>query len=116
MLDNLYEFLENIIQDGGTVLFEAEALPAKITKFVDEYNLKYNANISIYSEGVVTLHENADKWGLELRMYVPIKPPIHLIHLFRSNTVYKNTYKFRLNDNEIIERLFERGFRLGTNS
>lgn len=115
MINKILDFLDSIMRNGGSYLIEAEAKQKTMETFIKEYNDAFTPPITLQSEGIICLHNNADKWGLELRLYVPIAPPIALAKLFCKNRAYKTEYLYRLNDNRIIEELFKNGCRIGIN-
>ncbi len=115
MVNQILIFLDDIKDDGGHFFIEAEATPRTMANFIDSYNTTNTPNIFLNSEGVICLQEDADKWGLELRLYVPIAPPPPIAALFCRNTVYRTEYSHRLNDNNIIRQLFHHGCRIGLN-
>lgn len=97
------------------VFIEAEGKPNKIRNFVDDYNRKYNENLDMYDDGLIVLQEDADKWGLELRLYFDDASGISAGVQVTKNTVYRSEYSFRINDVEIIKDLFDYGYRIGLN-
>lgn len=115
MLNRILNFLNDIKQNGGTFFIEAEAKPGIMTTFINDYNQTHTPAITLNSEGIIVLQKDANKWALELRLYVPVAPPADIAHLFGRNTVYKAEYSYRLNDNRIIRELFNNGCRIGLN-
>ena len=115
MLKRILDFLNDIKQNGGDFFIEAEAKPGTMAKFINDYNQTHTPAITLYSEGIIVLQEDANKWALELRLYVPVAPPADIAHLFGKNRVYKAEYLYRLNDNRIIRELFNNGYRIGLN-
>lgn len=98
------------------VFIEAEARPDRMRNFIDEYNISYGESLSINDEGIILLQQDADKWGLELRLYINSCPPQPIMEFgFIRNRAYRNEYAYRLNDNKIINHLFECGYRIGLN-
>lgn len=114
-MEELLSFLQDIKNQGFDFLIEAEARSRRMQSFINEYNNRYNCNISLESEGVILLDPTDDKWGLELRLYVPITPPRSLIPPFCKNNIYKAGFTYRLSNNDIIQDLFDNGLRLGNN-
>ena len=106
------ELDEFIRMTGDCVFIEAEAKPSRLRNFYREYNAKYSPSINDYSDGVIVLENDADKWGLELRLYLHNKPTC--IHATR-NTVYRGDYSYRINDVAIIHDMFDLGYRIGLN-
>lgn len=106
---NLDDFIKG--NDDG-VFIEAEARPSRLESFYAEYNSKYSPSINDDSEGIIVLEEDANKWGLELRLYLHHSPAC--IHAAR-NRDYRNGYEYRINDVDIIWKLFELGYRIGRN-
>lgn len=95
---------------------EAEARPGRMRNFIAWYNETYDQTLSIADDGVILLQEDANKWGLELRLYVGTCPPPNVRALgFTCNDAYRNDYPYRLNDNDVVMALFERGYRIGRN-
>ena len=110
----VYDFLMDLKAQGGSFFIEAEARPDRMNSFLSEYNARHHEALTTRSEGVICLQPDADKWGLELRLYVAEKPPAGLDG-FGKNPVYRNEYSYRLNDNRVIRELLDRGCRLGEN-
>ena len=111
MYDELLDFLRN-----EEFFIEAEAKPSRMRSFVDKYNSIYNETLSFYDDGMIILQDDANKWGLELRLYVSTRPPQNVYQLgFTHNDAYRENFSYRLNDNDIVEFLFDQGFRIGLN-
>lgn len=115
MVNKILDFLSDIKSEGGYFFIEAEAISRTMTNFIDGYNRTHNPIIDFNSEGIICLQDDANKWGLELRLYVPVNPPAAISALFCRNRVYRSEYSYRLNDNNIIRELFEHGCRIGLN-
>lgn len=105
--------LDNFIKENGDDVFiEAEGRPTRLASFYQEYNSNYSPSINDSTDGIIVLEENANKWGLELRLYMHYEPTC--IQATR-NRAYRNEYGYRINDVEIIKELFELGYRIGEN-
>lgn len=115
MIERIIDFLLDIKSADECFFIEAEAIPNVMANFIIEYNNAYTPMITQNSEGVICLQECANKWGLELRLYVPAVPPTDIAELFCMNKVYRTEFSHRLNDNRIIRELFNNGFRIGIN-
>ncbi len=115
MLHSVIDFLNEIKERRYCYFIEAEAIPRRMMSFIDKYNSSHSPTINENSEGIICLQEDANKWGLELRLYVPIVPPRAIEHLFTRTSVYRGEFPYRLNDNDIIEALFDRGCKIGLN-
>ena len=65
------------------------------------------------AEGLPDYHKISDKWGRELRVYISNLDniPNHLSKEVRSNSY--NEYEGRINNNDLVMRMFEYGFRIG---
>jgi len=114
MIDIL-TFLNDLKGKGYDFFIEAEGCPDKMDTFICRYNTKYGDNINSSTDGIICLKPNANKWAIELRLYIPVEPPANIRNLFSQNRVYRKEYAYRLNDNEIINYLFENGYRIGLN-
>lgn len=111
-MEELLDFLS--AEDGFFI--EAEAKPNRIQKFILEYNGRYGDNINTESDGIIVLQPNANKYGLELRLYVKSCPPDEIMRYgFTKSNDYNPEYSYRLNNNQIIKELFEQGCRIGVN-
>ncbi len=111
MYTDLLNFLRN-----EDVFIEAEARPSRMRNFINKYNSSYDETLSINDDGIILLQEDANKWGLELRLYVRNCPPANVKSLgFTHNEDYRNDFSYRLNNNEIVQYLFEQGYRIGMN-
>lgn len=115
MMERILDFLNYIKQNGYDFFIEAEAKPGTMNTFISDYNRTHTPAIATNSEGIIVLQDDANKWALELRLYVPIAPPTDIAHLFGRNRVYKTEYSYRLNDNGIIRELFNNGCKIGLN-
>lgn len=115
MIEHILGFLDDIKHSGGNFFIEAEAKPGTMNTFIGDYNRTHSPAITINSEGIIVLQDDANKWALELRLYVPFAPPADIAHLFGRNRVYKTEYSYRLNDNGIIRELFNNGCKIGLN-
>ncbi len=115
MIKRILVFLDDIKQNGRDFFIEAEAKLGTMTTFINDYNQTHTPAITKYSDGIIVLREDANKWGLELRLYTPVAPPAVIAHLFGRNRVYKTKYLYRLNDNRLIRELFNNGCRIGLN-
>ena len=115
MIDKLIDFLRDISSKGNSFFIEAEGKPGVINNFIINYNATHRGRIDDQSEGIILLENNANKWGLELRLYVPETPPVALLKMFTRNTVYRSEYKYRLNDNGLISELLKIGYKIGLN-
>lgn len=111
----MYEDLLNFLRNEEFFI-EAEARPSTMQRFIDRYNATYNETLTFYDDGMIILQENANKWGLELRLYVYHRPPENVYQLgFTHNDAYRDNFSYRLNDNNIVKYLFEQGYRIGLN-
>ncbi len=115
MVEKILDFLDKIKRDGGSFFIEAEAKPETMKTFINEYNRTHTPAVTMNSEGIVALQESANKWALELRLYVPAAPPAEIADLFGKNKVYRTEYIYRLNDNRLIRGLFANGCKIGMN-
>lgn len=110
---SLAQDLDRFIQKTGDNIFiEAEAKPSRLKSFYDEYNSMYTPTIDNNTDGIIVLEEDANKWGLELRLYLHNRPTFIQT---TKNTVYRNEYPYRINDVKIIKDLFDLGYRIGIN-
>ena len=101
---------------GQHVLIEVEGKQSTINNFIAEYN-KTHTPISSTSNGIVLLQDDADKWGLEERVYLQSKTgiPDELKKRARKNDAYKADYPFRISDNALVGALLYEGFNVGIN-
>lgn len=97
------------------VFIEAEAKDSKMQNFIREYNTRFSEQLSISDNGIITLHDNANKWGLELRCYFNNKNGFPIGVNITSNRVYRSEYSYRFNDVDVIWELFDLGYRIGIN-
>lgn len=105
-LDHFIKSLEN------DVFIEAEGRPSSLGSFYEEYNSSYSPSINDFTNGIIVLDEDANKWGLELRLYLHENPScIKATH----NRVYRKEYAYRVNDVDVIKEMFNLGYRIGLN-
>lgn len=110
---NIAEELDNFIKNNDSGVFiEVEGKPSVLKDFYERYNAQYSANINKTTDGVIELQDNANKWGIELRLYLHVKPTCIKA---TKNTVYRSEYPYRINDKEIIKELFRLGYHIGRN-
>ncbi len=111
MYEELIEFLSN-----EECFIEAEGKYSALNNFICNYNANFNTNLTINDDGIIFLKDDANKWGLELRLYVRNCPPNNVRRLgFTHNDAYRNDFSYRLNNNEIVNYLFNIGYRIGFN-
>lgn len=111
MYEELIEFLRN-----EECFIEAEGKYSALNNFIRNYNANFNTNLTISDDGIIFLKDDANKWGLELRLYVRNCPPINVKRLgFTYNDAYRNDFSYRLNNNDIVNYLFNIGYRIGFN-
>lgn len=95
---------------------EAEGKLSSIGSFINTYNGRFGTTLSTYDDGIILLQDDANKWGLELRLYVRTCPPSNVKRLgFTHNNAYRNHFSYRLNNNDIVNYLFSIGYRIGFN-
>ena len=112
----MYNDLLKFLSDEDDFFIEAEAKPDRMTSFINDYNKSYSPQITLYSDGIIILQDDANKRGLELRLYVRSCPPTNVKSLgFTHNNAYRSDYSYRLNKNQIVEFLFKYGCRIGVN-
>ncbi|MBR1858804.1 MAG: hypothetical protein IJ797_04845 [Selenomonadaceae bacterium] len=112
----MYNDLLKFLSDEDNFFIEAEAKPDRMTSFINDYNKSYSPQITLYSDGIILLQDDANKRGLELRLYVRSCPPTNVKSLgFTHNNAYRSDYSYRLNDNKIIKSLLSDGYRIGLN-
>lgn len=111
MYEELVEFLSS-----EECFIEAEGKMSSINNFIDRYNRDFGATLRATDDGIILLQDDANKWGLELRLYVRSCPPINVKRLgFTHNNAYRNDFTYRLNNNDIVNFLFDIGYRIGFN-
>lgn len=109
LADRLDDFIK---QNESEVFIEAEGRPSRLNSFYAEYNAKYSPAISNATRGIIVLEEDANKWGLELRLYLNHKPDFVQV---TKTVTYRNDYPYRINDKQLIQELFDLGYRIGLN-
>ncbi len=107
-----YDLNNEIEEYGMDVFIEAEGKLERLRPFFNEYNSKYSPYINERTNGIIVLDNNANKWGLELRLYLHFRPSC--VSSTR-NKVYRSEYNFRINDVELIWEMFDLGYRIGNN-
>lgn len=95
---------------------EAEARPDKMQIFLNDYNHAFGEALTFDSDGLIVLQPDANKWAVELRLYVNNCPDdIKTRYGFAGNRAYRPEYSFRMNNNSVIKQLFNCGYRIGLN-
>ena len=97
------------------VFIEAEGKPSVIKKFIRTYNYEYDHRIDEYEKGIIVLQNDANKRGLELRMYFNDKSGIPSEIRITRTKGYRGEYLYRINDNELIRDMFSLGYEIGYN-
>ena len=115
-LNQAYAYLTNPLRRP---FIEAEIANSSQRRFEDGYAVSttgYPLPINTYEMPYFVLPANADKWGIELRLYFIadnlIPDFLHEISTGNNRPGYEQ-YNRRINNNELINYLFERGFILG---
>lgn len=102
----MYEELVNFLSNEECFI-EAEGKISPINNFITKYNDRFGASLTINDNGIILLQDDANKWGLELRLYVRTRPPYNVKRLgFTHNNAYRNDFTYRLNNNDIVNFLF----------
>ena len=105
--------LDSFIRNSGNDVFiEVEGRPQNLSEFYRDYNSRYSPSVNDSTDGIIVLENDANKWGLEYRLYLHDKP--NFINVTR-NTVYRSEYSYRINDKDVIKELFDMGYRIGLN-
>jgi len=111
----MYEELMAFLQTEECFI-EAEGRPSALNGFINKYNKDYGLHLSINDNGIICLGNDANKWGLELRLYVRNCPPASVKSLgFTHNIHYRDNFSYRLNNNQVISFLFSRDYKIGFN-
>ena len=112
-MESIAKQLDMLIRSNGLPVFiEAEGRPSRLTNFYADYNARYSPAVNGNTDGIIVLEEDANKWGLELRLYLHFCPSG--IQVTR-NRVYRKEYEYRINDVDVIWELFDLGYRIGLN-
>ena len=112
------EFLQFLQNSGQTIFIEAEAKSGRMENFIIDYNARYGHEIDLGTDGICLLGDDVDKWGIELRIYVN-----NIINIpdswssknYRTTHYRSNEFAYRLDDNSLVQFLFENGYRIGRN-
>lgn len=111
-------FLNFLDEMGGEFFLEAEAKPGRMARFIDEYNGKYSPPVDFETDGICTLNDSVDKWGVELRIYlnnVSGMPSDWVDRVYKNSLYHANEFSYRIDDNELVWELFDNGYRIGYN-
>lgn len=109
ILDNFFR------QSHQEVFIEAEGKPSVIRNFIKRYNSNYGHHINENEDGIIVLQEDANKWGLELRMYFDDKSGVPKEINVTKTKGYRGEYSFRINDINLINQMFSLGYEIGCN-
>lgn len=116
-MDNNDSFLQFLQQNPQSIFIEVEAREDKMANFISGYNGKYHKSISMLDQGIRKLGD-VDKWGIELRVYFN---NTNNLSEYWKNRMYQNRiyradeFKYRVDDNNLVNFLFEKGYILGYN-
>ena len=113
---DIAEQLDEFFRESGQEVFiEAEGKPKVIFNFINDYNARFGHGIDEKEDGIIVLKDDANKWGLELRMYFNDKSGVpHTIHVTKTKG-YRGNYDFRINDIDLIDEMFSLGYEIGIN-
>lgn len=115
----MYEdFLQFLQESGQTIFIEAEAKEGRMSNFIKTYNEEYDPEIGLQTNGICLLGDAVDKWGIELRIYVnniTNLPDSWSSRNYRTTHYRSNEFTYRLDDNKLVQFLFENGYRIGLN-
>ncbi len=97
---------------------EIEAKESIINAYKETYKNLTGTSLPTRTDSVVTLPNNADKWGREMRLYFSCTnsestPQSVSNQMTVAGRPGYEDWNKRLNSGDIIDRLFEYGFRLG---
>lgn len=101
-----------------SIRLEAEGKRERLLRFFEEYGRITSEPLDFDTDGVVLLQDDADKWGLELRIYISDTAdfPQEYTAYLTKNTRFEEKYKAyaaRLNNNGLIMQLIRTGLRIG---
>lgn len=120
-MDNgILELARYLIANNRDIRIEAEARQSRLESFFNQYRRITGESINGDTDGIVLLQNDADKWGLELRIYMSNADnfPAHYSDYLTTCTRVEEKYQgylARLNNNDIIIELIRIGFRIGEN-
>lgn len=109
--DDLIVFLKGL----DDFFIEVEGKTNQLKDYIEEYNSKTNSHITLQTDGICILSDDADKWGLEFRLYTNERPQPLLGNEFHINRTYRSEYRYRYSNKRLREMLLYNGFHLGQN-
>jgi hypothetical protein len=100
------------------IRLEVEAKRERLVRFFADYRKMTGQRLDFHTDGVVLLQDDADKWGLELRIYISdiANFPQEYDRYLTSNTRFEKKYQAyaaRFNNNRLIMQLIRNGLRIG---
>lgn len=98
-------------QTNDHVFIEAEGKPNVLASFLQQYNATH-VPVFPTTDGIIQLQPNANKYGLELRLYLNHQQSF--IHATHTST-YRGNYPYRINNNDVIKELLQMGYKIGLN-
>ena len=115
---NVFELAGYFANPTRNTRIEIEAKQSVINTYKDTYKQLTNTSLPIGTDSVVVLPNSADKWGREMRLYFSCSnltnvPQSINGHITVGGRPGYDDWNKRLNSGDIIDRLFEFGFRLG---
>lgn len=118
MDEGIKKLARYLISGNRNIRLEAEAKEERLRSFFEEYGNITNERLTFNTDGIVLLQDDADKWGLELRIYISDTTnfPQEYSRYLTTNTrfeEYYQAYDARLNNNNLIIQLIRIGFRIG---
>lgn len=116
-MGNNDSFLQFLQENPQCIFIEAEAREDKMANFISSYNKKYHRSISISDQGIRKLGD-VDKWRVELRVYFNNTNNLSAYwkdRMYQSRAYRADEFKYRVDDNNLVNFLFEKGYILGYN-
>lgn len=116
-MDNNNSFLLFLQQNPQRIFIEAEGREDKINNFISKYNCQYHRNINMSDSGIRKLGD-VDKWGVELRIYFNNSTNLSTYwkgRMYHNNTYRADEFKFRIDDSNLVNFLFQNEYILGYN-
>lgn len=117
MDEGIRELARYLLADDRNIRLEAEAKRERLRSFFSDYKNITGERLTDRTDGIVVLQDDADKWGLELRIYISdiTDFPEEYRGYLTSNTRFEEKYQAyaaRLNNNDLIMQLIRIGLRI----
>lgn len=115
--NEFYQIVGYLANPIRNTRIEIEAKQSTLTRYSAVYQVLSGLQLSLGSETIFILDEDADKWGREMRVYFTVNdansiPSVLNALKTKGGRPGYDLWNFRLNNRDIVDDLFSVGFSL----